>query len=87
LRSLPVAIALLALPAAAVRAQDLTPRAYVITPVRANAVTVSDILNDGELLFEGTVPITGATGRLNVAALNVYRSLGVWGRSATSASP
>jgi Putative MetA-pathway of phenol degradation len=63
-------------------AQDLTPRAYLITPVRSNAVNLSYIFNDGELLFEGTVPITGATGRLSVPALSLYRSLSVFGRSA-----
>ncbi len=65
-----------------VGAQDLTPRAYLITPVRSNAVTLSYVFNDGELLFEGTVPITDATGRLSVPALTLYRSLSVFGRSA-----
>ena len=65
-----------------VRAQDLTPRAYLITPVRSNAVNLSYIFNDGELLFEGTVPITDATGRLSLPALTLYRSLSVFGRSA-----
>jgi hypothetical protein len=64
------------------RAQDLTPRAYLVTPVRSNAVNLSYIFNDGELLFEGTVPITGATGRLSVPALSLYRSLSLFGRSA-----
>ena len=63
-------------------AQDLTPRAYLVTPVRSNAVNLSYIFNDGELLFDGTVPITGATGRLSVPALSLYRSLSVFGRSA-----
>jgi hypothetical protein len=74
-----------ALPLAAVpalRAQDLTPRAYLITPVRSNAVTLSNVFNDGNLLFDGTVPITDATGRLNVAVVSVYHSLAVFGRSA-----
>jgi hypothetical protein len=71
-----------AVAAAPVHAQDLTPRAYVITPLRSNAVNLSYIFNDGELLFEGTVPITDATGRLNVPAISLYRSLNVFGRSA-----
>ena len=75
-------VALLACPGAALRAQDLTPRAYLITPVRANAVTVSNIYSDGHLLFEGTVPIDGATGRINVAAVNLYHALSLFGRSA-----
>jgi hypothetical protein len=66
----------------ALRAQDLTPRAYVITPVRSNAVIATYIFNDGELLFDGTVPITGATGRLSVPALSLYHSMSVFGRSA-----
>ena len=65
-------------------AQDLSPRAYVITPTRANAVTVSDVFNDGELLFEGTVPITDSTGRLNMAAVTLYHSFGFLGRSANA---
>lgn len=73
--------AILAAPAPA-RAQDLTPRAYLITPVRSNAINLSYIFNDGELLFEGTVPITDATGRLSVPALSLYHSLSLFGRSA-----
>ena len=76
------ALAALACAPAALRAQDLTPRAYVITPVRSNAVIASYIFNDGELLFDGTVPITGATGRLNVPVLSLYHSMSVFGRSA-----
>jgi hypothetical protein len=63
-------------------AQDLSPRAYLVTPVRSNAVTVANVFNDGDLHFEGTVPITGATGRLNMPNLTLYRSLRVFGRSA-----
>jgi hypothetical protein len=73
-----VVSAIVAAPAPA-RAQDLTPRAYLITPVRSNAVNLSYVFNDGELLFEGTVPITDATGRLSVPALSLYRSLTAFG--------
>lgn len=66
----------------AARAQDLTPRAYVITPVRSNAVNLGYIFNDGELRFEGTVPIVGATGRLSIPSLSLYRSFSLLGRSA-----
>jgi outer membrane putative beta-barrel porin/alpha-amylase len=81
-RTAAAALALLAAPLPALRAQDLTPRAYVITPVRSNAVIVSNIFSDGHLLFDGSVPITGATGRLDVSTATVYRSLSVFGRSA-----
>ena len=73
-----------AVAAAPVYAQDLTPRAYVITPLRSNAINLSYIFNDGELLFEGTVPITDATGRLNVPAISLYRSLNVSAAPPTS---
>ncbi len=68
--------------AGSLHAQDLAPRAYVITPLRSNAVTLSYSYNDGELLFEGTVPITDATGRLSVPMVSYYRSFGLLGRSA-----
>jgi hypothetical protein len=69
-----------------VRAQDLSPRAYLITPLRANAITVANVFNDGELLFEGTVPITGATGRLNMPNATLTHSLSFFGRSANVAA-
>lgn len=73
---------LLALTASSLRAQDLAPRAYVITPLGSNALTLSYTYNTGELLFEGTVPIEDATGRLSVPSLAYYRSFGLIGRSA-----
>jgi hypothetical protein len=63
-------------------AQDLTPRAYVITPLRSNAILFTDVYNDGDLNFEGTVPIEDATGTINGLAAGFYHSLGVFDRSA-----
>ena len=63
-------------------AQDLAPRAYVITPIHSNAVTLTYSLFDGSLLFEGTVPITGATARAHVAIFNYAHSLRLLGRTA-----
>jgi len=76
----------LALPLPALRAQDLTPRAYLVTPVHTNAVTLSDIYNDGNLEFEGAVPITDATARLNMPLVAVVHSLSIFGRSANVAA-
>jgi hypothetical protein len=64
------------------RAQDLAPRAYLITPVHSNAVTLTYSFFDGSLLFEGTAPITGATARAHVAIFNYSRSLSFFGRTA-----
>jgi hypothetical protein len=68
--------------ASALHAQDLAPRAYIVTPVRSNAVTLGCNYNTGELLFEGTVPITGATARLGIPSVSYYRSFSLLGRSA-----
>ena len=54
--------------------------------MRSNAVTVGDVFNDGDLHFEGTVPITDATGRINMPNVTLYHSLGVFGRSANVAA-
>ena len=80
----PFALASLAVAGGAspLRAQDLAPRAYVITPLRSNAVTLGYIYNHGDLLFEGTVPITGATGKISVPSVTYYRAFGFLGRSA-----
>ena len=77
-----VAWLLIVCSATALRAQDLAPRAYVITPVTSNAVTLAYTYNDGNLLFEGTVPISDATGKLSVPSVAYYHSFGLFGRSA-----
>ena len=69
-------------PLPALRAQDLAPRAYVITPVHSNAVTLVYALFDGTLLFDGALPIEGATARVNVTTFSLYHSLHLFGRSA-----
>ena len=66
----------------ACHAQDLAPRAYLITPIHSNAVTLTYSLFDGNLLFEGAVPITGASARVHVTIFNYSRSLTFFGRTA-----
>ena len=63
-------------------AQDLAPRAYVITPLHANAVTLTWSFYSGGFDFNGTVPITGATGTYSVPVFSYYHSLSFFGRSA-----
>jgi len=63
-------------------AQDLAPRAYVITPEHTNAVILTGAFFDGGINFNGSVPITGATGTYSVPSLSYYRSFGFVGRSA-----
>lgn len=64
-------------------AQDLSPRAYVITPVRSNAVNLTYSFFDGSIILGNAVPIEGATGRVNVQVFSYYRSLSFFGRSAS----
>jgi hypothetical protein len=64
------------------RAQDLSPRAYVITALHSNAIIVTWSFYDGSVLFDGSVPVTGATGTYNVPILSYYHSFSFFGRSA-----
>jgi hypothetical protein len=63
-------------------AQDLSPRAYLITAVHSNAVTLTWSFYDGGINLGGTVPITGATGTYSVPIVTLYHSLDFFGRSA-----
>jgi len=58
----------------ALAAQDLSPRAYVITPLHSNAVTLTYSFYDGSLFFNGALPITGATGTYSVPIFTYYHS-------------
>jgi hypothetical protein len=72
--------ALLACPVC--QGQDLSPRAYVITPIHSNAVIITNSFFSGNLNFNGAVPITDATAKVNVPVLSLYHSLNFFGRSA-----
>jgi len=63
-------------------AQELAPRAYVITPTHSNAITLIYSFYDGSVLFDGTVPITDATARVNVSIFNFFHSFSLSGRAA-----
>jgi hypothetical protein len=64
------------------RAQDLAPRAYVITPDHSNVIILTYSFFDGSILFNGTAPITGATGTYSVPIFSYYHSFSFFGRSA-----
>ncbi len=64
------------------RAQDLAPRAYLITPYHSNAVTLTWSFYDGSIDFNGTLPSSDATGRYTLFIGNYYHSFGIFGRSA-----
>lgn len=62
--------------------QSLAPRAYLITPVGSNAVTITSSFYTGDILFDSTVPITGASGTISLVVPSYYRALNFFGRSA-----
>src|SRR5215469_15112069 len=61
--------------------QDLAPRAYVITPVHSNAITLTWGFYDGGLNLSGAIPVT-TSGTYNVPIFSYYHSLDFFGRSA-----
>ena len=63
-------------------AQDLAPRAYIVTPLRSNAITLTYSFFDGSLLFDGETPITGAQARVNITIFNYSHSFKLFGRTA-----
>jgi hypothetical protein len=79
---LAVVMSMAACAAVVVCAQDLAPRAYLITPLHANAVTLTWSFYNGGVNFNGAVPITGATGIYNVPVFSYYHSFSFFGRSA-----
>ncbi len=66
-------------------AQDLTPRAYRITPVGSNAVTLTYSFFSGSIFTDPAVPITDFTARYHAGAFSYYHSFGFLGRSANVA--
>src|SRR5215469_1050474 len=69
--------------------QDLAPRAYIITPIHANAITLTYGYYNGGLNFGGIIPITGASGSYSVPVVSLYHTFSFFGRSAnlTAALP
>ena len=63
-------------------AQDLSPRAYVITPEHLNAIILTWSYFNGGVNLNGAVPITGATGAYSVPTFSYYHSFGLFGHSA-----
>src|ERR1700751_5849142 len=65
-------------------AQDLSPRAYVITPMHTNAIILTWSYFNGGFNLNGAIPITGATGIYRVPSLSYYHSFGFFGHSANA---
>jgi hypothetical protein len=68
----------------ALGAQDLAPRAYVITPLHSNAVTLTGSFYDGSIDFNGALPVSDATGKYGVPVFSYYHAFSFFGRSANA---
>jgi hypothetical protein len=79
-------IVLALFPSQLLRAQDLAPRAYVITPLHSNAIIASWGYYNGSLDFNGVIPIEDATGSYSVPVFTYYHSFSFFGRSANIAA-
>jgi hypothetical protein len=64
------------------QAQDLTPRAYIITPIHSNAIVLSYSFETGGILINPTLPISNAKGTLHVPTASYSHSLDFFGRTA-----
>jgi len=73
---------LAAYPLKVIRGQNLTPRAYVITPVHSNAVILTYSFNDGGILLNNVLPVTNGTAAIHISVFSYYHSLSFFGRSA-----
>jgi hypothetical protein len=67
--------------AASVGAQELEPRAYAISPVGVNLVSVSYARMGGDISFDPSLPIEQADSTLNRFAASYLRSIDFFGRS------
>lgn len=65
-----------------VAGQDLAPRAYVITPLHSNALLVSWGFYSGSINFNGSLPVSNATGTYSIPIVSYYHSFDILGRSA-----
>lgn len=77
-----LAVALVVCPLGRLCAQDLSPRAYVITPLHSNAVLLTWSYYDGSINFNGALPVSDAKGMYSVPIFSYYHSFGLFGRSA-----
>jgi hypothetical protein len=69
-------------PPARLVAQDLAPRAYVVTPIHTNAVTLTWSYYNGGLDLSGAIPVNDAKGVHNVSSVTLYHSFNFFGRTA-----
>jgi len=85
LRTLAFLTVIALFPSRVVSAQELAPRAYLITPQGTNAVTLSWSFFQGGINLPGELPVKDATGTFSTPVVTYYRSFSFFGRSANLA--
>jgi hypothetical protein len=60
----------------------LNPRAYVIAPTHSNAVTVIYQHQAGDIVFDPSLPIADAKGRISASMLGCFHTFSFFGHSA-----
>ena len=64
------------------RAQDLSPRAYIITPIHSNAVVLTYSFQTGGIVINPTLPVNNTNGTLDGFIFSYFHTFGLLGRSA-----
>ena len=54
----------------------------MITPVHSNALTLTYSFQDGNVVFDPTLPISNSTGRISTEIASYFHSMSLFGRSA-----
>jgi hypothetical protein len=75
-----LSIVLTSLPGSA-SAQSLEPRAYANAPVGLNFLVLGYAYQEGDVLFDPSVPLKDASVEIHYSVLGYVRSLDVWGKS------
>lgn len=64
-------------------AQELEPRAYSPSPVGMNFLNFSYAHQNGDVIFDSSLPLTDIEARLNYTTISYGRTFGIAGRSAS----
>jgi Putative MetA-pathway of phenol degradation len=75
---------ILALASSSAGAQELEPGAYWPLPVGLNILTAVNSVNWGDVTFDPSLPVEGASARINTTAAAFTRALSIAGRSANA---
>jgi len=71
-------LAMIVLPVAAVRAQELTPNAYAPSPLGTNVGLVADTYSSGDIALDPSLPVTGLHATINVPAVGYGRTFALF---------